>query len=166
MENQSERPPMRLFVLNIFLALAWAFLGGELRAVDFLIGFLLGYIIIGLFQRPLGSQDYALKVAQVARFVVFVGWEIFTASLALAWLVVHPRLPLRPGVVAVPLDADTDVEIVSVANLITLSPGTLSLDVSADRRTLYVHTITLDDPDAFRREIKEGLERRVLEVTR
>jgi multicomponent Na+:H+ antiporter subunit E len=68
--------------------------------------------------------------------------------------------------VAVPLDARTDAEIVLLANLITLTPGTLSLDLSDDRTVLYVHAMYLTDPDELRREIKEGFERRVLEVLR
>jgi multicomponent Na+:H+ antiporter subunit E len=73
---------------------------------------------------------------------------------------------MRPGVIAIPLDAQTDIEITVLANLISLTPGTLSLDVSADRQTLYIHTMYLDDPEAARRGIKRGFERRVLAVTR
>jgi multicomponent Na+:H+ antiporter subunit E len=154
------------FLLNIFLALVWTFLQGELHASNFAIGLVLGYLVIAVSQRILGNVAYVLKVLQVFGFVIFVLWEIFTASLALAWIIVQPRLQLRPAVVAIPLDADTDLEIATLANLLTLSPGTLSLDVSTDARTLYVHTMVLDDPDEFRREIKEKMERRVLEVMR
>ena len=157
---------MDLFLLNIFLAAVWMFLQGELRAVNFVVGFLLGYAIIGLSQKVLGSHRYALKVIQVARFLAFVAWEIFTASLKLAWMILHPRLPLRPGIVAVPLKVSTDLEIVTLANLISLSPGTLALDVSDDRSTLYVHTVDLESRELFCQEIGSGLERRVLEVMR
>ena len=79
---------------------------------------------------------------------------------------ITPPFYSRPGIVAVPLDARTDFEIMTLANLISLTPGTLSLDVSEDRRTLYVHAMFIDDPDALRREIKQGMERRVLEALR
>ncbi|MDT8305055.1 MAG: Na+/H+ antiporter subunit E [Anaerolineae bacterium] len=157
---------VRSFLLNIFLALVWTFLQGELQGSNFALGLVLGYLVIALSQQVLGASAYVRKVGQVMRFLLFAIWEIFTASLALAWLIMQPRLRLRPGIVAIPLDAETDMEIVAVSSLITLSPGTMSLDVSTDRRTLYVHTIDLGDPDAFRREIKEGLERQVLEVMR
>ena len=68
--------------------------------------------------------------------------------------------------VGVPLDATTDAEIALLANLVTLTPGTLSLDVSADRRVLYVHGMFVDDPDELRRAVKQGFERRVLELLR
>ncbi len=73
-----------------------------------------------------------------------------------------------PGVVAIPLDARTDAEITLLANLITLTPGSVSLDLSEDRRVLYVHAMYIvgGDVDAYRRSVKEGLERRVLELLR
>jgi len=73
---------------------------------------------------------------------------------------------MRPGILAVPLDAQSDAEITLLANLLTLTPGTLSLDVSPDRRFLYVHIMYITDADATRRRIKDGFERRVLEVLR
>lgn len=154
------------FLLNIFLALVWTFLQGELQGSNFALGMVLGYLVIALSQQVMGTSAYVQKVVQVVRFVTGSLWEIFTASLALAWLIVQPRLQVRPAIVAIPLDAKTDVEIATMASLLTLSPGTMTLDVSTDRETLYVHTIDLDDVDEFRREIKSGLERQVLEVMR
>jgi multicomponent Na+:H+ antiporter subunit E len=73
-----------------------------------------------------------------------------------------------PGVVAIPLDARTDAEITLLANLITLTPGSVSLDLSEDKSVLYVHAMYIDggDVEAYRRSVKEGLERRVLELLR
>ena len=73
-----------------------------------------------------------------------------------------------PGVIGIPLDARTDVEIALLANLMTLTPGSVSLDLSEDRRVLYVHAMYIDggDVEAYRRSVKEGLERRVLELLR
>jgi multicomponent Na+:H+ antiporter subunit E len=63
--------------------------------------------------------------------------------------------------VAVPLDVRSDAAITLLANVLTLTPGTLSVDVSTDRRTLYVHALVAPDPDALIREVKERFERRV-----
>jgi multicomponent Na+:H+ antiporter subunit E len=73
-----------------------------------------------------------------------------------------------PGVIGIPLDARTDAEITLLANLITLTPGSVSLDLSEDRSVLYVHAMYIDggDVEAYRRSVKEGLERRVLELLR
>lgn len=95
----------------------------------------------------------------------------FTAQLVRStWQVVHdiltPGLRARPGVVAVPLSLDDDAAITVLANLISLTPGTLSLDVTDDRRVLYVHTMYLgpDGADGTRRQIQDTLERRVREA--
>jgi multicomponent Na+:H+ antiporter subunit E len=79
-----------------------------------------------------------------------------------------PESYVCPGVIAISLDARTDAEITLLANLITLTPGSVSLDLSEDRRELYVHAMYIDggDVEAYRRSVKEGLERRVLELLR
>ena len=69
-------------------------------------------------------------------------------------------------VIEVPIEAKTDLEITLLANLITLTPGTLTLDVAPDRKSLYVHAMFVDDPEQIRAEIKNGMERRLLEVMR
>ncbi len=73
-----------------------------------------------------------------------------------------PLQSMRTGIVAVPMEHDlTDLEITTLANLISLTPGTLTLDVSADRRVLFVHAMDASDPEEVRREVKQGFERRV-----
>lgn len=159
---------MSMFLWNILLALAWAALSSDFTAGNFTIGFPLGYLILWMAQRVLGPSKYFLKVSQAGRFALFFLWELILANLRVAYDVATPRHHSRPGVIAIPLDAKTDLEITLLANLITLTPGTLSLDVSADRRFLYIHAMYIDndDIDAVRRKLKNGFERRVLEVLR
>lgn len=152
-----------MFLLNVLLAVAWMALTGQFSPLNFVEGFALGYLILWLVQRATGRSSYFAKVPQVMRFAVFYVWELVLANLRVAYSVLVPS-SLHPGVVAVPLDVQTDVEISLLVNLITLTPGTLSLDISADKRVLYVHSISVDDADEFRCQIKEGLERRVREL--
>jgi multicomponent Na+:H+ antiporter subunit E len=153
-----------MFLLNILLALAWVALTGQFSPTNFIIGFSLGYVLLWLGQQATGPSTYFKKVRQVIGFTFFFLWELIKANLRVAYDVVTPRHYMRPGVVAVPLDLETDAEISLLANLITLTPGTLSLDVSPDRRTLYVHAMHIEDFDQFRQDIKTGFERRVQEV--
>jgi multicomponent Na+:H+ antiporter subunit E len=99
-----------------------------------------------------------------------LGWlfiyELVVSSVQVAWDVATPRHRSRPGILEVPLDARTDLEITVLSNLICLTPGTLSLEVSANRSVLYVHFMFIDDPGKSRRMLKEALERRVLEALR
>lgn len=153
-----------MFPLNILLALAWIALTGQFTPTNFIIGYGLGYALLWLVQRATGPSTYFKKVRQVIGFTFFFLWELILANLRVAYDVITPQHHMRPGVVAIPLDVKTDPEITLLANLITLTPGTLSLDVSADRSTLYVHAMHIDDTEQFRHNIKDGFERRVQEL--
>lgn len=151
---------------NILLALAWVSLNGEFTNGNFVVGFALGLLILFFVGRGTNSPGYALKVRQVAGLSMFFIKELIIANFRVAYDVLTPGYHMRPGILAVPLDAKTDLEITLLANLITLTPGTLSLDVSNDRRTLYIHAMYADDPEAVKHSIKHGFERRILEVLR
>ena len=101
----------------------------------------------------------------LAYFPLFC-WEVVISALRVAFDVLTPTHHMRPAVVGVPLDATTDAEIALLAVLVTLTPGTLALDVSLDRKVLYVHAMYAEDPEQVRREVKTRFERRVLEILR
>ena len=92
--------------------------------------------------------------------------ELILSALRVAWLVVQPRPRLRPGIIAYPLTVTTDAQITLLANMITLTPGTLSIDVSDDRRTLYVHAIDVANREKLIGDIAAGFETRILGVLR
>lgn len=155
---------MTTLLLNTLLALAWIALTGAFTPTNLFIGFALGYAVLAMTRRLMAPSGYFTKVPLVVSFALFFLWELLQASVRMALTVLSPRLDIRPAVVAVPLDVRSNTAIALLANLITLTPGTLYLDVSADRRVMYVHTIHVDDLDEFRRAIKDGFERRVMEI--
>ena len=97
-------------------------------------------------------------------FVLFYLVELFLANLRVAHDVITPGYHMKPGIIAIPLDAKSDLEIIILSNLITMTPGTLSLDVSTDRRVLYIHAMYIDDLEGLRSKIKNGFEKKVMEV--
>lgn len=105
-----------------------------------------------------------IRVGKLVELAVYFVYELFASSFRVAWEVVTVRTYSRPGIVAVPLDVRSDLGITLLANLISLTPGSLSLEVSPDRHTLYVHVMFIDDPETERSNIKNNFERRVLEV--
>ena len=157
---------MRLFLLNILLALAWIALTGLFTLFNFAEGFLLAFLVIWLSQRARATSTYTSKVQVVVGFVLFFLWELLKANLRVTYEVLTPRHHMRPGIVAIPIDLQTDLEIMVLTTLITLTPGTLSLDVSEDRKTLYVHAMFIKDRKQFEETIKRGFERKVQEVFR
>lgn len=109
---------------------------------------------------------YARKLAWLGYFIVYIILEIIISSFRIAFHVLMPVVALKPGVIAISLDGETDIEIMVLANLISLTPGTLSLDVSSDRGTLFIHTMFAHEADAIRHSIKRHLERPILEIMR
>ncbi|OKL41634.1 Na+/H+ antiporter subunit E [Pontibacter flavimaris] len=112
-------------------------------------------------------RSYFRKVPKLAYFIAFFLKELLVANLKIAYDIITPNYRLQPTVFALPLKASTDLEITLLANLIGLTPGTISLDVSDDRSTLYVHTLYLrhGDVEQLKLHIKNGFERRILELT-
>ncbi|MFQ3630236.1 Na+/H+ antiporter subunit E [Roseiflexus sp.] len=154
-----------MLLLNILLSIAWSALTGVFTPVNLVFGFALGYGVLWFLRRQLRGERYFIKAPQIVWFVMYVLWEIILANLNVARVVLlTPKEQIKPGIVAIPLDIRSDAEITMLANLITLTPGTLSLDVADDRSCLYVHAIDIGDPERFRRGVKEGFERLVYEV--
>jgi multicomponent Na+:H+ antiporter subunit E len=154
------------FLLNILLAGAWVLLTGEISAENLLEGLIIGYIILWISKSALGGTKYFKKIPKAIGFFFYFIKELITANLKVTFDIITPKDYMQPGIVAVPLDAETDMEITLLANLITLTPGSLSLDVSKDRKVLYIHALYIEDTADFRENIKSGLERKLLEVLR
>ena len=158
---------MELFIYNILISMLWALLTGNVSIGNLTIGFILGYFALTLLHPATGAKaSYFQKTMQFIRFALFFIKELIVSSYRVAKDVITPLPLMRPGIIGIPLEAETDLEITMLANLITLTPGTLSLDVSPDRKTLYIHAMYLVNADDLRKEIKEGMERRLLELLR
>jgi multicomponent Na+:H+ antiporter subunit E len=142
---------IRILILTVF----WAALQGSFSLADLLLGAVLGTAVV-FFSRPLYDTDEASDemtlggglrpLRRMGRFVILVLVflrELTVSSVRVARYVLQPTLQIRSGIVAYPLDVTTDREIAALANLITLTPGTMSLDVSEDKSTLYIHTMSV-----------------------
>jgi len=153
---------------NILLALAWAALQGEFSLVTLVTGHLLGYLILFALARGgvLARSTYIGKAHLVAGLGLFFVWELVRANLRLAFDVATPSFQMKPGILAIPLDVTQDSEILLLTMLINLTPGSVALDVSDDRRVMYVHVMYIHSPDDARADIKQGFERRVLRLFR
>jgi multicomponent Na+:H+ antiporter subunit E len=155
---------MNLFLLNLFLALLWCALSGSFALADLTVGLVLGALVIGLGQRGLGHrQSYVRALLVLLGFCWFAIREIVLANIALAKVLLSRDMRLNPVVVPIPLEPQSPGAITTLANLITLTPGTITLDASPDGSEIYVHNLTLGDEQEFVGQIKQ-YERRVLEA--
>jgi len=158
---------MRLLLANVLLALVWAMTIGDFTPANFAVGFGVGYAVLWLGAAQRRQSVYFQKVNGFILFTIYFFKELLVANLKMARYTLTPLSQLKPGILSIPIRPDmTDTEVTVLANMITLTPGTLSMDISADRTTLFVHFMHMDDPEAQRREIVEGFERRLLELTR
>jgi multicomponent Na+:H+ antiporter subunit E len=147
---------------SILLALAWAALQGDVTLANLLVGYGVGYVILALLARGgVMASTLASRTAHAVALSGFFVWELMLANVRVAIDVLRPRTTIRPAVVAIPLDVTSDGEILLLSMLINITPGSVTIDLSDDRRTLYVHVMHMTSAEASRREIKEGFERRV-----
>ena len=155
-----------MLVGNILLALAWAALQGEFSLAQLVTGYVLGYLVLVVLVKGgvLESSRYVSKARLAIGLAAFFLWELVLANMRLALDVATPRFQMTPGILAIPLDATRDSEILLLAMLINLTPGSVALDVSDDRKVMYVHVMYIASADAARAEIKTGFERRVLQL--
>lgn len=157
---------MILFGLNLVLALLWAMANGEVTLWTLGSGFLVGMLVLHLVGPVLGDSRYAVRFIRAIALMLFFLRELVLSSVRVAIDVLRPTFTMRPAILQVPLEVNEDVQITLLANLISLTPGTLSVDVSDDRSNLYVHAMYGDDPEAEVRRIKRDFERRIQEVFR
>ena len=147
---------------SILLALAWAALRGEISLLNLMTGWLIGYIILALLAKGgVMPSTLATRTVRAIGLAAFFVRELLLANLRVALDVLRPGHRIEPAVVAIPLDVTSDGEILLLSMLINITPGSVTIDLSDDRRTLYVHVMHMKSAAQSRREIKDGFERRV-----
>jgi multicomponent Na+:H+ antiporter subunit E len=157
---------MTVFVLSLVSAVIWAAITGSASIQNLLLGFGLATLALWIVRQEIGSRDQVRRLGRMLSLLLLFFKELALSAWKVAVLVLRPRIEVKPGIFAFPLTVDRDFEITLLANLITLTPGTLSVDVSDDRRTLFVHALDCSDVEATKRDIAEGFERKIMEAFR
>lgn len=150
-------------VASAFVAAGWLLLSG-LSVASALMAALLAFALPRFTHRFIDQPVPVRSLGAALRFTLVVLYDIVVANITVARLVLGPSARLRPGFVAVPLDATHPWTVTLLASIVTMTPGTLSATMSEDHRTLYVHALDLDDADALVDSIKTRYERPLLEI--
>lgn len=152
--------------LVVILALIWAGISGNFTGLNLLFGGLIGAVAVLILRDALSGPRSSRRVRRILSLAILFLYELMVSAVRVALVVMRPDMSkaVRPAIVAVPLSVKSDAEITLLANLITLTPGTLSVDVSADKSVLYVHALCMDDRDAMIADIANGFEKKVREV--
>lgn len=152
--------------LVVGLALIWAAVTGGFSLLNLLWGAAIGVGAVYLLRHQIGEPLFLRRAGRVLGLLWLFIYELVLSAVRVALVVLSPNLRqrLKPAFIAFPLTVTSDVGITLLANLITLTPGTLAVDVSDDRKLLYLHALVLDDREALIRDIAQGFERRIIEV--
>lgn len=151
-------------LLSLSLLLLWLLLANQLNAGQLLLGAFLGWGIALLVR---GFWIDARPVAhplKLCRFLLLVLLDIVTANIEVAWRILGPQEQLRPGFVVVPLELRDELALIMLTSIISLTPGTVSADISDDRRSLLLHCLDVSDPQALVAQVKARYEAPLLEV--
>lgn len=152
--------------LSALLAVAWCAVSGSFSAINFVFGFFIGAVMLSLVYEDLQLARTKVRFFRLLALAWLFLVELIKSGIRVAIIVTRRDMDLKPGMIAYPLADLRDFEITILANLITLTPGTLSVDVSRDRKWLYVHCVDVPDPQAVIDDIKTGFEKKILETFR
>jgi multicomponent Na+:H+ antiporter subunit E len=153
-------------LLNVFLAFIWMFLKNDYSSSSLIIGYFLGLLIMLAYRRFFTSRFYLVRVWAVIKLLALFLKELVLSNISVLKHILSPTLNIKPGIFALKTELTKDWEITILANLITLTPGTLVVDVSLDRQTLYIHAMDIPEKHEAIDSIKNTFERAIMEVSR
>ncbi|KNG94553.1 Na+/H+ antiporter subunit E [Pseudaestuariivita atlantica] len=152
-------------LLTLILAVVWILLQNEVTAGMAVFGVILGILIPWVTSVWWPDTPKGFRMGKMMSYSLVVIWDILVANIQVAWIVISvPNARLTPAWIVVPLELKKPEAITVLAGTITLTPGTVSADLSDEGHSLLVHVLHTDDPDAVRDEIKQRYERRLLEI--
>lgn len=153
-------------VLNVILAITWMFLNGDWSFTGLIVGYGIGLILVIAMRRFFTQRLYIDRVWACIKLLFLFIKELILSNIAVIRQVLRPKLNIRPGIIDMRTELTSDLEITLLTSLITLTPGTLSLEVSEDQRTIYIHAMDIEDAEQLAQDIKLSFERAIMEVTR
>jgi multicomponent Na+:H+ antiporter subunit E len=153
-------------LLNFIISFLWLFLNNDYHVSTFFIGYILGLGIIFALRRFFNNRFYFRNIIAVIKLILIFLKELILSNIEIFKIIIRPKLNINPGIFALPTELKRDWEITVLANLITLTPGTLVVDISDDKKILYIHAMDIKDVDEAIHSIKNSFEKAIMEVSR
>ncbi len=159
---------LKQFLLNILLSLVWVALTGALNYTNFIFGFLLGFFILWLLARTSTkvNKGYFNRLPKIFLFILFFLYDMIKANLEVTKEIFTPKFKMSPGIIAYEHRLNNDFEITMLVNVIALTPGTMVLRISDDKTLIYIHSLYMADKNKFTNRLRNGLEKKLIEILR
>lgn len=158
---------MKSLVLNLLIAVVWLLLNAEPSVAAFALGGLMGFALLAVFRRVLGSADYVRRVFALGRFALVFTWEFLVANATVVWTVLfRSKESLHPNFLSYDVAGLKPIEILLFSYCISLTPGSTTVKVTDDFQTLVLHTLDVNDADATRARLDRVLKHGILSFTR
>ena len=151
-------------LFSVLLAVIWLLLAASWSPGNILLAVLAGWGLPFLTSELWPRRTPLARPLGMVRYVVTVLYDIVVANVVVALLILGPQRRLRPGFVVYPLTLEDRLAITVLANTISLTPGTVSADVSLTRRALLIHALDVEDEQALIESIRERYEKPLQEI--
>ena len=152
-------------LLTLLLTIVWVILQNEFSAGMAVFGLILGIVIPRATAAFWPERPAGFRLGKMISYAILVVWDIMVANFQVAWVVLTvPNAKLKPAWIVIPLELRQPEAITLLAGTITLTPGTVSADLSESGHYLLVHVLHTDDPDGERDGIKNRYEARLKEI--
>ncbi len=144
----------------------WMFLSESYSVPSFFAGYLLGILLLFLLRRFIPDTFYFRRVVKIVSLIFLFIKELLSSNIEIVKLVYSPKPNFEPAIFELPTELKSNWEITLLANLISLTPGTLSVAVSRDNTKLFIHGMDIHDNNEAIDSIKNTFEKAIMEVTR
>ncbi|KKI89043.1 monovalent cation/H+ antiporter subunit E [Bacillus sp. SA1-12] len=157
--------PMQVLI-NLLIGVIWMFLQDDWSVLTFFSGYLFGLLVLFILRRYLPTKFYLVTLLAIVQlFLVFI-IELFTSSILVVRQVMRPRINITPGIFTLETELDGDLEITLLALLLTLTPGSVVVEVSSNSKKFYIHAMDIPESSDAVLQSKTKFEKAIKKVTR
>lgn len=153
-------------LFNLLIAFLWMLLNNNSSGSSFIVGYVLGIAILLILRKSWTRPFYLRRLWAMLKLLLIFIRELVISNFVVIGHIIRPKLAIRPGIFAYETGLTSAWEVTLLSCLICLTPGTLTLDVSGDGKTLYIHAIDIADAEALAAQIRGSFEQAIMEVTR
>jgi multicomponent Na+:H+ antiporter subunit E len=151
---------------NLFIAMLWCFLQNDWSAITFISGYLVGIAVIFILRKYLRDQFYLITILNVVKLFFIFLRELLSSSILVIRQVTRPKINITPGIFKLQTDLEGDLEITLLALLLSLTPGSVVIEVSSDNKMFYMHAMDIPASKKSVLRSKKKFETAIKKVTR